>query len=439
MNPAQDSAADTRAADAVFFLSYARTPVYDAEIYDPEGDRSPDYWVNRFWEDLTAAVHELLPDGRAVGFMDVRIPLGSHWSTHISDALAECRTFVALYSPRYFTSVNCGREWAAVEDRIVGAQDLGQPPPVRILPVLWTPVRAHDLPAAARRIQSVTSQFSDAYREFGVSGLIRLARWQEDYRRLLHWLADQIAADARALMPERRPRLLDYRTLRNAFEDASPSSSVPQLGITVLAPDSGRLPPGRDPRYYGPRAVDWRPFAPTVGQTLAGTCLDVTRSLAFEPLVQDWHTSSLVRPGAARSPGLLLVDPWAVQDDAEAESWLRRFDEGDHESTAVLVVAGAEDRQSAEHRSSLNEALLRCLPRRLARTGPREHSIARIDSLEQLGRTLPAVTSAAAKQFLRQAKTYPPKGDPVAKPRLRGPAMNPPAADGGAQPEGSAG
>ena len=434
MSTPQNLPPDRRPGGAVFFLSYARTPVFDLQ-----GEQDPDYWVSRFYEDLSQAVLELLAiePGSAPGFMDLKLTLGEDWRRSISGALATCQAFVALYSPRYFATEYCGKEWAAVEDRITADRAAERPPTVRILPVVWAPVRPENLPAVARDIQAFAYAQSPAYRDFGVSGLIRLARWRNDYQRFIRLLAKQVATAATSSAPG-PGEVRDYSRLRNAFEDEGATSSMPQLRITVVAPDSGRLPLGRDPIYYGPRARDWRPFAPAATRTLAAACVDLTTSLGFKPVVEDWRTSRLGTSAAPQSPGLLLVDPWVVRSDAEAGPWLERFDASRHESTSVIVATNPDDRQSAAAGAELDSALSRALGRRLSAGGLREHSVARIDSLDQLGHTLPTVTSAAAKQFLRLAKAYPPKGDPVAKPRLRGSAMKPPA-DGGPQSEGSAG
>ena len=73
-----------------FFLSYAR------------GDE--DDLVRQFFNDLSVEVRVRagLHRDAEVGFIDTRTRAGTVRSLEIADALARCRSFIALLSPRYF-------------------------------------------------------------------------------------------------------------------------------------------------------------------------------------------------------------------------------------------------------------------------------------------------------------------------------------------------
>src|SRR5690242_4825127 len=88
-----------------FFLSYARTP----RLPDDPGD--PDKWIAKLYEDLCTNVIQFAK-GKSpnVGFMDREIFPGEQWPNRLAQALACCRVFVPLYSPRYFESEECGKE-----------------------------------------------------------------------------------------------------------------------------------------------------------------------------------------------------------------------------------------------------------------------------------------------------------------------------------------
>jgi hypothetical protein len=78
-----------------FFLSYAHTPTKDRD----DSDR----WVYQLYNDLCKDIVAILMiSPEAVGFMDRDMQRGPDWSRRICDALASCRVFVPLYSPRYF-------------------------------------------------------------------------------------------------------------------------------------------------------------------------------------------------------------------------------------------------------------------------------------------------------------------------------------------------
>ena len=75
-----------------FFFSYARN--------DWRGN-----YLKKLFEDLTERVRFVTghpPD--QVGFRDTRsVEFGSNWTDELAQALAECRTFVPVYTPTYFT------------------------------------------------------------------------------------------------------------------------------------------------------------------------------------------------------------------------------------------------------------------------------------------------------------------------------------------------
>ncbi|MFK8908249.1 TIR-like protein FxsC, partial [Streptomyces sp. YS-3] len=119
-----------------FFLSYAHTPKNDPR------DKDPDLWVRRFFRDLSAHVMQLtaLPAGVPAGFMDQHVRPGEDWQEQITEALALCRVFVPLYSPRYFLSEQCGREWFAFAGREALHQSRSEHhAPPAIVPALWLP------------------------------------------------------------------------------------------------------------------------------------------------------------------------------------------------------------------------------------------------------------------------------------------------------------
>ncbi|NEE46574.1 TIR domain-containing protein, partial [Streptomyces sp. SID8455] len=60
-----------------------------------------------------------LPAGASAGFMDREIRSGEGWSERLGETLATCRVFVPLFSPRYFASEMCGKEWHAFEQRAI--------------------------------------------------------------------------------------------------------------------------------------------------------------------------------------------------------------------------------------------------------------------------------------------------------------------------------
>src|SRR5512132_1470655 len=85
-----------------FFFSYTRG--------------NNDAYLRQFFKDLSEEVRirKGLPKDKdtPVGFFDQQeIELGATWDQTIIDALQESKVMVSIYSPGYFQSQYCGKEW----------------------------------------------------------------------------------------------------------------------------------------------------------------------------------------------------------------------------------------------------------------------------------------------------------------------------------------
>lgn len=203
----------------VFFLSYAR---HHRAPQDKTGTaEDPDRWTLRFFDDLTFEVAELtaLPRESRPGFMDREVRVGQEWPRRISEALAECRVFVPLYTPRYFTSLSCASEWYLFQARQSAHELTSGTRPEAIIPVLWLPMPDTDLPPAAQALQFDHHTLGEAYARLGFLQLIRLARFKDEYQLAIHALAREVVRVALSSAPQ--PAMpVDFTVLRNRFENA---------------------------------------------------------------------------------------------------------------------------------------------------------------------------------------------------------------------------
>lgn len=222
-------------AEPVFFLSYAH-----ARTVTP-GAEDPDESVYRFYLDLAAMVSELLPlsADRRNFFIDREIRGGERWESRLTKELSSCSVFVPLYSRRYFQQDYCGREWSVITQRLrqTRATPTGRRPQV-IVPVMWEPVDAQDLPATARDIEYTHPDLGAEYHERGLWYLIK-TRQREAYRAVVRALARRIAEIA--LGSEQLPPLRtipNYRELPNAFtETEAQQATVPVAVYLTQAAD----------------------------------------------------------------------------------------------------------------------------------------------------------------------------------------------------------
>ncbi|MCH0539532.1 TIR domain-containing protein [Streptomyces sp. MUM 203J] len=418
-----------RAADhrPYFFLSYAHTPRYE------RGGPDPDMWVERLFRDLCEHVMAItdLPRGAPAGFMDREIRSGEGWSERLADVLATCRVFVPLFSPRYFASQMCGKEWYAFAQRAIYHEAVHDESAEAIVPALWVPVPPEQLPVPAERLQFNHRDFGDRYVTDGLYGLIKLRIFERQYEQAVYELAKRIVhvADTTRLGPGRP---VDYRQAPSAFGPPAvgPRPGPRPLQVTVAAPTRHDLPEGRDPAYYGDHPQDWNPYHPDIARPLAHVAEELTRSLNYQATVASFdHEAHL--PHDAKTPParpeILLVDRWALQDEERCRQ-LAAFDAGDRPWVSVVVPWNRADPQSRAAEADLTEKLEATMPVTMGQGRAASRAAARgVPSMEAFGQILPQIVEAAAQQYLRRAAVYPPApagGTPTARPRLRGPLPN---------------
>jgi hypothetical protein len=168
-----------------FFLSYAHT------VSEGGAGGDSDREVVDFFHLLCKHLRQMtvIPPEASPGYVDSRMPVGTLWRPNLLDALATCRVFVPLYSPRYFTSTWCGREWGAFQLREAAHGDSGYAFPA-IVPVLWTGSANLQPPECASGIQYTDSRLGDDYKEHGIYGLMIVD--PSAYRRAAFLLATTI-------------------------------------------------------------------------------------------------------------------------------------------------------------------------------------------------------------------------------------------------------
>ncbi|AWS40303.1 TIR-like protein FxsC [Streptosporangium sp. 'caverna'] len=400
--------ADKESAGPYFFLSYAHVPPYD--LTDGGGD--PNQWVEKLFRVLCGHIMHLtkVPAGSA-GYMDRALRTGDDWALTLSKQLSTCRVFVPLYSPRYFESEHCGKEWAAFLDRTHGH---GEPLPAAIVPAIWTPMRSVALPEAAEDIQFNHADLGARYAEEGFYGIMKLNKYRNQYQDATLRLAQRIIEVAEQVtMPV--GRVDDYREMPSAFTDNTPERP---MTLTVVAPDMQSLPDGRDAYHYGRTPHEWDPYRSRNGmRPLADFATELARSRGFLPEVGSLedHAEALAAE-EPRSPGVMLVDPWATTRE-ECRATLRPIDRPGRQWIAVMVPWNREDTETVARESQLRSHLTAALGNKLTEPA----AVSDIPTLDAFKSHLPDTLNRAAQQYFKHAPAYPPEGGKVDRPRLIGP------------------
>src|SRR4051812_34787147 len=150
-----------------FFLSYAR--------HDRDDD--PFECVRKFYADLNREIVRLrVVKAGPAGFYDgTGLQQGADWPEELAAALNACRVMVCLYSPAYFDSEFCGKEFAifsARHDELPAASVAAKRP--LVLPVLLdAPEELGRIPDAVGDIQFFDDDYPEVYRQEGLRYLFR--------------------------------------------------------------------------------------------------------------------------------------------------------------------------------------------------------------------------------------------------------------------------
>jgi FxsC-like protein len=383
-----------------FFLSYAR------------GDE--DDLVRQFYNDLSIEVRVRagLHRDAEVGFIDARMQAGTVWSAELADALSQCRSFIALLSPRYFLSRPCGQEWQIFADRVTRYEEaMGMDPPV-LKPLLWVPLPPGKMHPVAARIQFSSDLLGDTC----VRQLMRLHRHQDAYREFVFELAGQIVESAETHQLPEGHSYPDLESAPSIFH--SPPASRPEspngsegaataldpltVHFVVAALTRGRALSVRSDRAaYGDRPRDWAPYRPVWSSPLAeyASAIAESRSLASRVADLEELTERADLAGQHNQIVVLLVDAWVTELEEATRALTaynaREIREGEA-TTAVLIPRSLDDRETVEHWRRLSDECRRIFRRTADDDELYRSNIPTYQAFEQ---DLPAVLEVAVNRM----------------------------------------
>ncbi len=399
-----------------FFLSYVHTPARDGD--------DPDRWVYQLYKDLCDDIIAISAASLdAVGFMDREMKPGALWQGRLAEALATCRVFVPLYSPRYFTSEWCGREWYAFSRRQLEHTARSGTAAEAIIPALWASVDPASLPEAAGRVQFDHRAFGARYSREGFYGIMKLGRYRAEYKQAVFRLAKKIVEVAEGSVISPLP-IQDFGSLPCSFGSSSTSNlSRQRIRITVAAPSLQTAPAGRELHYYGATAREWKPFQPEASLPLADYAAQLASSIGFQPSIStlDDDLSEFKSAGVPSSPGLFLVDAWGTLDSAERQR-LQEYDEHAAPWVSVMVPWNTRDTETVGAEQQLKQSLRTSLGGLLRRVPPNYSKAGNgIPTLGEFGDLFPWLAYHVGAKYLKYAKAHPPAGPAPARPKLVGP------------------
>ena len=346
----------------LFFLSYARS--------------DNDAYVKKFYEDLSGELRRRLGYGaESVGFFDQpEMELGDQWSADLIEALQECQVLVPLYSPAYFRSAYCGKEFQIFLERGRAAASIQPDTEGRsaIVPIAWIPLRERmPIPQTAANIQYFTSGLTQEFMRKGVRRILKLyAQYRYEYEMFITELAETVIKTAESQV---LPPLLNISSLENtanAFQEStSPSAIQPSARAGPRLVNFIYVVPSLDeiqhlyvsPNYYGERSGwDWKPFFPAANRPLGLIAQQVAAEadlMYYEIPYGPELVNQLREIEAKNNLAVMVVDVWAVLL-SKYQELLVQFDQQNFLNLAVLVVRNSEDPELQASWLKLEQTLL---------------------------------------------------------------------------------
>ncbi len=360
----------------LYFVSYAR-----ANRATPRDEED----LRQFIADLRSDVSQLnRPVTAEVDFFDGdSIETGSSWPDELAEALRTSRVCVALYSPSYFDSKWCGREYQAFCDRCKNWEALPANKGKRadvILPILWIP--AHKLPNAVDPKQFEDLTLPASYREHGLRQVMRLNRFKDDYWEFVNVFAKKIVDAAIAAPLTDLPHLKSFANLSSAFDEkpavgAAPSGvtgGVTKACFVFLAGPRAEVSAIRAAQdYYGDEdGWDWKPYLPEDPEPVGALAQQVAgqMGLRFQELACDETLPDRLREAKKNFvPIVMIADAWSAQLPAYRDL-LAEYDDLNLTNCAVLVPWNENDAETAAQRDHLRKALRKACPQKTALPPP---------------------------------------------------------------------
>src|SRR4051812_26022181 len=185
--------------DYYFFFSYASANHANAQWVKPglEGNH-----LDEFFEALCRAVSDQVAhQADQVAYRDVkRISMGDFWGQELAEGLQKSRILIALISPHYLKSYNCGRELGFFNKRLQEFRQRAEhnvSQPYRILPLFWENVdtclkSAH--PSVARFLRRYNFTEEGMPATYPAKGLKQICEFRTgtDYEQMYNCIARRI-------------------------------------------------------------------------------------------------------------------------------------------------------------------------------------------------------------------------------------------------------
>jgi FxsC-like protein len=330
-----------------FFFSFAST--------DLKKGRKDDLEV--FFRDLKAKLKDFGLEGSGF-FAPDTIERGQEWEQELEDALRASAVLVPIYSPNYFKSVWCGREWEVFWQR--QHENRSRPPadvhePEVILPVIWT-AEFLQPPTRVQQVQYQHAAIDDTGRVKGLGYLMQAPRrFPGKYREFVHQFGAELAAKVKAQGASKMrstPKLHELDLPFPAHHKRG-LSHVQYVFLVGRNDEMVNLRTRHDCYGSYEDRRDWRPCFPDIDQIVG----DLARAAAMgsgKAGCEFIHPSKVtelieaLRDASARKNSIaVIVDPWSLSLGTFKE-FAEKFDAEPFPSSGVIVTWNEKDHETMD-------------------------------------------------------------------------------------------
>ncbi|MEU3184784.1 TIR-like protein FxsC [Streptomyces sp. NPDC006923] len=364
------------------------------------GDDNENDLVSDFFEDLCQEIIRITTLSRDhLGYNYAEMRAAMKWRRELSEALGSCKVFIPLYSPRYFASEFCGKEWWAFSQRLEQyAASTPAPEPNMIFPVIWEGV-FHDrvrLPKTAADIWARQRELGERYAKTGLRQLVQLKHHRDytaQYHEIIYMLGERVAGliNESPLTPDSVSSELD--DLYNAFADpeigpvaATVSKQAEEKSaVTAAVPGPPAFPSGpkhvrlvvasgtsgdlgslrQDTSHYGARQDDWAPYTPDAPEPVLIYAAEVATELRLVPHPEEFDdevAQLLDKAEANNELAVIILDPWTVAMD-HRQAALEEYDKRLSINAGMVVPESACDSETTDNADALRLQILHVLGR----------------------------------------------------------------------------
>lgn len=208
-----------------------------------------------------------------------------------------------------------------------------------------------------------------------------------------------------------RPGPTEIRDIADEKALPTPQPRLRVFAIEIAGLTAGMVPAGHDPRGYGEASADWRPFT---GQrvSLAQHVRQIAERRSFKAEVSGIKS---VRDPGRRRPGIILIDPWFIADEA-GRSALQSAVHGLPRWVLPLAVLGPPD--DLRTRELAGQVLDILAAAGALQTDSACRAAQGVSSLDAFVSIIPGLVNKAEQQYLRYRRGRVASSPAAKRPRL---------------------